>query len=210
MNRSTRILAVAALAVASAVLGMWLAREPVRELPTLERGVAFPTPRALPAFALVDQDGASVGPAQVAGRWTILFFGFTHCPDVCPATLATLAATRRQLEDLPEADRPRVVLVSVDPARDTPELLGQYVAFFDSSFTGLTGEPAEVRRLTEGLGVAVFVGEPDERGDYTVDHTATLFLVNPAGELAAAFGTPHEPDIIARDYRRMVAAGGRG
>lgn len=210
MNRTIRMLAVAALAVASAVLGMWLAREPRSELPTLERGVVFPTPRALPAFALVDQDGAAVGPRQVTGGWTILFFGFTHCPDVCPATLATLAAARRQLADLPAADLPRVVLVSVDPARDTPEALGQYVAFFDSTFTGVTGDAAEIQRLTEGLGVAVFETEPDERGDYSVDHTATLFLVNPDGAVAAAFGTPHEPDVIARDYRRMLATGGRG
>lgn len=209
MNRTLRILVVAAVAVASAAAGVWLARDRPAEIPTLERGLAFPTARALPAFTLLDQDGAAFGPGKLRGGWTVLFFGFTHCPDVCPATLATLAAARRQLSDLPSADQPQIMLVSVDPGRDTPALLRSYVGFFDPSFTAATGDAAQIDQLTRQLGVAVFRSEPDEQGNYTVDHTSTLFLVNPAGQVTAALSSPHEADVIARDIRRLLAAAGR-
>ena len=113
------------------------------------------------------------------GRWTFVFFGFVNCPDVCPTTLATLAAVRNSLADLAEPYRPRVVLVSVDPARDTPAVLAQYVLHFDPSFVGVTGSPAALDTLTRALGVAVIVGPADAAGNYSVDHTAAVFLVDP-------------------------------
>jgi len=191
--------------------GMWLARERVPELPELRHATLFPSGRPLPAFGLVDQHGGSFGPERLRGHWTFLFFGFTQCPDVCPTTLATLAAARRELADLPAEEQPAVVLVSVDPQRDTPARLAEYVRFFDPGFTGVTGEADAIAAFTRELGVAVIVGEPDASGQYTIDHTATLFLVGPDGSLAAVFGTPHSPDGIAGDYRRILAhrAGGR-
>ena len=175
-------------------------------MPQPERALLFQEPRALPDFALVDQAGQAFGPARLRGRWTLLFFGFVNCPDICPTTLATLAAARRQLADLPAAEVPAVTLVSVDPGRDTPELLARYVAHFDPSFTGVTGSPQAIEVLTKALGVAVVIGPPAPDGSYAVDHSAAVFLVDPDGRVAALFGTPHEAGEIARDYRRIVAS----
>lgn len=205
------ILPLFAIAV-GALAGMWLARDPAAARPPLERATLYPAARALPAFDLTDQHGRPYGPQRLLGQWTFMFFAYTHCPDVCPATLAALAATRRELADLPPAQRPQVVLVSVDPARDTVETLAGYTAFFDPTFMGVTGAPDQVTRLTDGVGVVVRPGPPDEYGNYSVDHSTAVFLVNPAGEIAAVFSAPHSPDGIANDYRVILgmAAAGAG
>jgi protein SCO1/2 len=174
--------------------------------PALERATLYAEPRPIPAVALVDQAGAAFGPERLRGRWNFVFFGFVNCPDICPTTLATLAGVTRSLADLPEADRPGVVLVSVDPARDTPPVLARYVAHFDPGFVGVTGSQQALDALARALGVAVVVGPPDADGDYAVDHTAAVFLVGPGAQVAALFNTPHDADAIARDYRRIVAA----
>ncbi len=173
--------------------------------PGPEQAVLFQSARPLPGFALVDHAGRPFGPERLRGQWTFLFFGFVNCPDVCPTTLATLAAARKSLADLPEAERPAVTLVSVDPGRDTPDVLARYVTHFDPSFTGVTGSEGAIEALTKALGVAVIVGPADGDGNYSVDHTAAIFLVDPQGRLAALFGGPHEAATIARDYRRVVA-----
>ena len=204
MSSTLRIAIAVLVAVTAAVAGMWLASERAPVPVVLDHATLFPAGRPLPAFDLVDQLGSPFGPERLRGRWSILFFGFTQCPDVCPSTLATLAAARRELADLPAAERPTVVLVSVDPQRDTVARLAEYVRFFDPTFTGVTGDPAALAAFTRELGVAVIVGEPDAAGQYTIDHTATLFLIDPAGSLAAVFGTPHTPEGIAQDYRRIL------
>jgi protein SCO1/2 len=205
MNR----ILVAAVVVAGILGGAALAHrflEPP-EPPPLERATMYQAPRPLPAFELVDQHGAAFGPDSLRGRWSFVFFGFVNCPDICPTTLAMLATARNALEDLPAAERPGVVLVSVDPARDTPPVLARYVAHFDPSFTGVTGTPAALDALAAALGVAVFVGPADDEGHYAVDHSAAVFLVDPAARVVALFTTPHDAAAIARDYRRIVAAG---
>ena len=199
-----RIAAAVLVAVLAALAGMWLARERPPERLELEHATVFPAPRPLPGFTLTDHAGARFGPQRLQGGWHFLFFGFTHCPDVCPSTLSALTSARRQLADLPPGERPGVVLVSVDPQRDTVERLAEYVAFFDPDFIGVTGDQAVLAELTRQLGVAVVVGEPDAAGNYTIDHTGTLFLVDPQGRVAAVFGMPHTPDGIAHDYRQVL------
>jgi protein SCO1/2 len=191
------------LAGAAAAQHFWRARGTP---PELEQAVLFSETRPLPAFALIDQAGHPFGPEQLRGRWTFLFFGFVNCPDICPTTLATLAAARRSLMDLPDSERPVVALVSVDPGRDTPEVLARYVAHFDPSFRGITGSAEAIATLTGALGVAVILGPAAADGSYAVDHSAAIFLVDPDGRVAALFGTPHEAGTIARDFRRIVAA----
>ena len=204
MRAALKIAAAVLVAMLAALAGVWLAWEQPAERLELEHATVFPAPRALPGFALADATGAPFGPDRLRGGWHILFFGFTHCPDVCPSTLATLTAVRRQLADLPAGDQPGVVFVSVDPQRDTPARLAEYVAFFDPRIIGVTGDRAELDALTRQLGVAVLVGDPDASGSYSIDHSGTLFLVDPQGRLAAVFGMPHTPDGIAQDYRRVV------
>lgn len=202
-------LLVAAIVLAGIITGaaaaqyFWRARGAP---PDLEQAVLFSETRALPGFSLVDQAGHPFGPEQLRGQWTFLFFGFVNCPDICPTTLATLAAARQSLADLPDTERPAVTLVSVDPGRDTPEVLARYVAHFDPSFSGITGSAGAIDTLTSALGVAVIIGPAAADGSYVVDHSAAIFLVDPDGRVAALFGTPHEAGTIARDFRRIVAA----
>ncbi len=139
MNRAL----VAALVVAGLLAGVAAAFYFTRVRgapPVLERATLFEAPRPLPRSRSWTRPGGHSDRKRLRGHWTFLFFGFVNCPDVCPTTLATLAEARRIVADLPMGEQPAVVLVSVDPARDTPEVLGHYVAHFDPSFTGVTGE----------------------------------------------------------------------
>jgi protein SCO1/2 len=208
MNRAT----LAAVAVAGALAGVATAFFLTRTdpaPPALERATLFETSRPLPEIALRDQSERAFGLERMRGRWTLLFFGFTNCPDICPTTLATLAEARRQLADLPPEEIPDVVLATVDPARDTPAVLARYVAHFDPSFTGITGSAESIGALTRDLGVAVMIGAPAGDGSYTVDHSAAIFLIDPAAAFTALFSTPHDASVIARDYRRIVSARSR-
>jgi protein SCO1/2 len=203
LGRTLLILLVALGAtLAGAVAARWWLEQRAAP-PATQAAAVYREPRELPAFSLVAHDGTPFDATRLKDRWTVVFFGFTNCPDVCPATLAQLVAVRRRLADLPAAQQPHVVMISVDPKRDTPERLARYVPYFDPSFVGATGTPEAVEGLTKRMGVAVHVG-PERDGVYTVDHTAALFLVGPDARLAAVFPTPHDADVIAADYRAIV------
>ncbi|MDP9200287.1 MAG: SCO family protein [Pseudomonadota bacterium] len=202
MNRPLQFAVIALAILAGIVTAYLLKREPPPA--ALLHATLFEAPRPMPAMRLTDHRGQPYGAERLRGRWTFLFFGFTNCPDICPTTLATLAAVRAGLADLPASERPEVVLVSVDPARDTPEILARYVAHFDPTFTGLTGDTAAIEALTRELGIAVVIGAPDTHGAYTVDHTAAILLVDADAAWTAVFGTPHRAETIAADYRAII------
>jgi protein SCO1 len=176
--------------------------------PVTEVATVYPEPRALPEFALVAQDGSRFERARLAGHYTFVLFGYTNCPDACPTTLAELASARRLLADLAPGALPAVLLVSVDPERDTPARLAAYLAHFGPAFAGVTGAPAAVAALTVALGVAAERGA-ERDGNYRVDHTAALFLIDDRARLAAVFPAPHVAATLAADYRRIRAAAGR-
>lgn len=158
----------------------------------------LPASVALPPFELVDDDGNEIGPEVFEGHWNLVFFGFTHCPDVCPLTLQTLARARAALEQAGETPLPRVVLVSVDPERDTPERLSAYVASFGSDTLGITGRQEEIRRLTDALGI-YFARVGDDPDTYTVDHSSAVLLIGPDARYRAVFGGPHEVQNFVHD-----------
>ena len=189
--------ALAVIAVAATVgflAGRWWPAEP----PALQASTAlFGAERALPEFALADHTGERFTPRELHEDWTLLFFGYTHCPDICPITLATMSASIDAIAALGD-EAPRMVFVSVDPERDTPRSLRDYVGAFRGDFLGVTGPHDELARLTRALGV-VYARDGDGPG-YLVEHSAALLLVNPKGQLQAVFGPPHEPDTIARDF----------
>ena len=205
MSRKFAVLLVLAAALAGLATAWVTIKRPGAPL-ALEQATLLDAARTLPQFELVDQAGRAFQRDSLRGQWTLMFFGFTNCPDVCPTTLAALADVRRKLADLPADALPAVVFVSVDPGRDTPEALGRYVGHFDTHFLGVTGQPAAIEALTHDLGVAVSVGPVSEDGNYTVDHTAAIFLIDPSAAFTAIFGSPHVADVIARDYRSIVAA----
>jgi len=142
--------------------------------------ILLPEGRSLPAFRLVDQNGQPVSAAHLEGKWSLLFFGYTFCPDICPATLAELRELRGKLP-AELLQRLRVVLVSVDPARDTPEQLARYVGYFAADFQGWTGELDEIQRLSSRLGIP-FIPADNSKPGYTVSHSGNLALIAPDGK----------------------------
>ncbi len=171
----------------------------------LNSGTLLPGGRDVADFNLVDSSNAPFSRARLAGQWSVLFFGFTNCPDICPTTLTTLAQVEKGLADLPAAQRPRMVFVSVDPKRDTPAQVDTYIRFFSPGFVGLTGEPANVERFTRAMGVPVQIHDSGN-GAYMVDHAATLFLLDPQARLTAVFSAPHQLDTLAGDLRTAITA----
>lgn len=210
MNRNTSIAVAITIAIVAVIAGMLLSRALLHQAersasPALATGTLLEPPRPLPAFSLVDHEQRAFDEGRLKDRWTFLFFGFTNCPDVCPTTLRMLASVEKSLADLPEGQRPHVVLVSVDPKRDTPEQLKTYVKYFNPSFVGVTGDEAALDAFTRKLGVPVAITSTGD-GGYTVDHSAAIFLIDPHGELRALFSPPHVPATIAADYRRVIGA----
>lgn len=204
---AARPLRIGILAIVAFAAGLILARAfwsaPVVP-PQAERGTIFPSPRALPALELTDHDGKPLGPDRFAERWTLVFFGFTNCPDICPTTLATLVQVKAQLADLPAEQQPGVLLVSVDPERDDPERLAAYVKFFDPGFVGATGTTQAVAAAAAAFGVPFAkVSLPD--GGYTMDHGSGVFVVGPSGGIDAYLSGPLDAATMARDYRKVVA-----
>ena len=195
-------LVMIAVVVAALAGGFWAAHALRDTAPPDSDAAVLETPRDPGAFALVDHRGAPFGPAQLRDRWTLWFFGFTNCPDVCPTTLTMLSGVDRALADAGAA-RPAVIMVSVDPARDTPEALAAYVPFFNDAFTGVTGAQGEVLQLAERLGIIVRYLARDD-GSYTVEHGASLLLTGPDGLVHAVFTAPHDPDALARDLAALI------
>lgn len=162
----------------------------------------LPRERAIPALQLVDQDGQAFDTRDLRGRWHLLFLGFTACPDICPTTLSDLRRLLGRLQ--PEVrERVQVVLVSVDPARDTPERLKQYLAYYRSGFKGLTGELSELTKLSKALGLP-FVPANETDGDYSVSHSGNIALVAPDGSLRGHIRAPLKLDGLADALQELV------
>ncbi|MDH4260838.1 MAG: SCO family protein [Gammaproteobacteria bacterium] len=201
-----RLRPIAALVVAATVVGIgaawWVtARQPV----TLASGTALAAPRAIGSFRLTDHQGREFTLDALRGGWSLVFAGFTHCPDACPTTLALLDTVDRRLRA--RGSTIRVVFLSVDPARDTAERLAGYVGHFNPRFVGVTGARAQIDALCRDLGLA-YVHNPGVGGDYTVDHSAALVLIDPRARVAGYFQPPHNPDALAADLAALADGAG--
>lgn len=190
------------LSVAGVIAGTLLGRLLTRPaVPALESGTVYPQPRAVADFTLLDTRGAAVTPETLRGHPTLAFFGFTHCPDICPTTLALLASVQKQagIADL------KVALISVDPERDTPEQMGRYISSFGGDLIGLTGSAPEIVRVTRAFGVAAArVDLPG--GSYTMDHSAAVFALDSAARIVAVFTPPLSAAALTRDMGRLAPA----
>lgn len=201
------------LALLAGSAGIWMAlqtSEPDNALEsiqaTLDNALIFPADfKSVPAFSLLDQHETTTTEESMQGQWNLVFFGFTHCPDVCPMTLSVV---RDVVEDIKADDNlpnPQVTFVTVDPKRDTPEKLNDYMAFFNPEFTGLTGDLNAIYELTRPMNVVAQFTANDENPDaYTVDHTASIFLIDPELKVRGSFKVPHETESILADYRVMM------
>ena len=165
----------------------------------------FQQPRAIQVFELLDHHGAAFTTDSLAGHWSFVFFGYTHCPDVCPTTLSVLNSVAGKLADA--KDPVQFVFVTVDPERDTPEVLARYVTYFNGEFVGVTGERMAIDELTRQLGILhMRVAGQDDAASYLVDHTASGLLFNPDGPFQGLFSPPLDAGTIASEFRTIAGA----
>jgi protein SCO1/2 len=184
---------------------LWRHPAPAVELTT---GTFLTPSRELPDFSLIDQQGKVFGSANLRGHWSLLFFGYTNCPDFCPTTLTTLAAMQKRLRAAKAPVLPQVIFVSVDAERDTPAQLAKYVPYFDPEFIGLTAaDQPSIAAVAKKLGVVAII-QPGAYGNYTVDHSGEIFVVTPDGRLSAILTGPFTVDALQNDFERIVRARG--
>lgn len=195
------------LLAAGALSWRWLHPAPTQLPHFVEVGVGayvLPKPDALAPFRLVKHDNTVFDNQALKGRWTFLIFGYTFCPDFCPTTLVEFTQIHRQLAQRPQGVRDvQFVMISVDPERDTPELLGRYVPQFNREFIGVTGDPAVIARLADSVG-AVYARAPGSSGsNYLIDHSTAVLLINPNGALQGVFAAPHVAKDMVQAFAKM-------
>ena len=162
----------------------------------------LPITKPLPEFSLTDHEGQPFDRNSLRGDWHVLFFGFTHCPDICPATLQQLSIARERVTSAGGAF-PEIILVSVDPERDPPATMAAYVANFGDGVSGVTGSLDELTKLTGGLGI--FFAKSDGSGDaYSVDHSAAVLVIDPDGNWNSVFSAPHTVDRFVSDIPILI------
>ena len=204
-NMDSRKLAITGVAVIAIMTGVWLSLWVTAPMSIPQTATVLPAPLGLAEFSLLDQNGDVFSRDSFGDHWNLVFFGFTHCPDICPLTLQVLANARQQMLDTGAEKLPRIILVSVDPERDTPEIIGQYVSYFGADVIGVTGELAEVRKLTDGIGVFFQKTSVDD-GDYSVDHSAVVIVVDPQSNFHALFSAPHDAASFEHDLPIIMAS----
>jgi protein SCO1/2 len=150
---------------------------------------------------LIDQDGRSRSGVDFKGRVTVLLFGFTHCPDLCPTALSDLSVVLDQLGE--DRERVQIVFISVDPERDTPEVLRDYMSAFGRNFVGLTGEPIAIRKMAKTFKV-FFQKIPLSGGDYTMDHSAVIYIIDPQARVRLMSTANRQPEDVAHDILELL------
>jgi protein SCO1/2 len=211
MDRSNGWVLVAALA---AGLGLWAAQawlarpSPGRAndapvaAPALQAVRLYSERRPMPPFALRGARGPLAN-ADLQGHWTLVFLGFTHCPDVCPTTLSQLAQAQAVWQSVPEATRPRLWFVSVDPARDAPEALATYAGHFHADTVVATADEPALQEFVKALGL-VYMKVDQPGGDYMMEHSSSLVLLDPQGRQAGLVRAPIDPRAIAADLAMLA------
>ncbi len=202
MSRSKLLAFILVCVAGGVVAALILAPKPPVALAS---GTLLAPARALADFSLIDNRGRSFASSNLRGHWSLMFFGYTNCPDYCPATLTILAAVEKQLRAA-KTTAPQVIFVSVDAKRDTPEHLDQYVPNFAPDFVALTApDQPTIEALAKKWGVPVVLQFAAD-GSYSVDHSTAIFVIDPAGKLAAVLTGPFSVDALRSDFQRIVSA----
>ena len=182
---ATRSLAVAIAVIALLGLGIWIAATPARNPSALVGG----------PFSLRTGDGKTLTDADMKGRPFLVYFGYLHCPDVCPTTLAQISDVLRHMPDKPL----RALFVTVDPERDTPALMADYVGSFDPRVVGLSGSPDEIAAIEKAYRVYARKGPPQANGDYSMDHSSVVYLMDASGAFVEALNLERPPEEVAKE-----------
>lgn len=205
-KRSLALLLAVAVAV-TAVIGWRLSHNTAVKPPEEIEDYLFWQAKDLTDFKLIGANSKTLVLNDLKGKWSFIFFGYTHCPDVCPLTMGVLGQAFRLLEKDPGASQEiQGIFISVDPKRDTPELLKEYVAYFNNKFMGVTGDTAQLDAFSRQIGAlyTIHPKEPEKTGDnYLVSHNSTVFLVDPQGRLYGRFPPPQAPQEIAEVFIKI-------
>jgi protein SCO1/2 len=200
--KNFRVAVWVAVIIVAAVLG-WLTLNitKTRDMPLAEGPFGVP-------FTLVSQSGEPITEQALRGKPTAVFFGFTHCPEVCPTTLFELSGWMEKVD--PAGDKIQAYFVTVDPERDTPEIMNQYVSNVSKRITGISGPPEKVADVIKGFRVyakKVPVDEKDPNGEYTMDHTASVFLLDSEGRFAGTIAYGENPDTAVKKLENLISKG---
>jgi len=209
-NRALILLVIVALAAGLGLLAAqrFFAAPPATSVTAMRSITLFPTPRVLPAFSLQQSDGTPLSGEELKGHWTLVFLGFTHCPDICPTTLAQLSSAQKQWQSIPEAQRPRVLFVSADPERDSTELTGRYAHAFNPDTLAATAPIPQLQEFARSLSM-VFMKAPGPSGradDYSIDHSAGFAVLDPQARMAGVIQPPFDVTAIAGDLAALTKA----
>ncbi|MEO5346457.1 MAG: SCO family protein [Magnetococcus sp. YQC-9] len=181
--------------------------DPTLTMPKELIGVLLPSPRDLQPFSLIDHHEKPFAPERLQGRWTFIFFGYTHCPDVCPLSMGLLAETYDLLGKTPNAlSKVQSLFVSVDTERDSPEQLKNYVPYFNPDFLGLTGKQEEIHAFAKQLGAYYSLPTKSDKGDESqlISHSSVFFVIDPAGKFTALFQPQlHQPATMAELFLKI-------
>lgn len=211
MNKINRVRFVIFMALVFAVLsGFWLSQHMYsRKKINISQfhGTYLEHPRPVNKFVLTGIDHKIFDNSSLQGHWTLVFFGFTNCPYLCPTTMAELGKMYRILEDKKIQDLPQVVMISIDPGRDNLEKLGNYVHSFQAAFYGASGSEEALQAMTREMGIAYtkMNNHEEDAQNYDIQHSGAIILFNPQGELNAFFTTPHHANLLAKDYILLIS-----
>ena len=193
-------LLVSGLVALAAVLGILVAMQQQQEPEPAIPGMLWPEPKSLGPFSMIDHENNPFQLADLRGKWSLFFFGFTHCPDICPVTLAVMDKAHSRLG---QGGDTQFVFVTVDPGRDTSERMAQYLASFNPAFIGLGGSAEQVAGLTGQVGLPYFRDETENGENYLIDHGGSLFMIDPQGRLVGIFSAPHDALSITDRFNRI-------
>jgi protein SCO1 len=202
-KNSLALLLFALLALALGFsLNLWINAQHKITVPVPTTGTPLPKSKNIAEFNLRDGSGKPFTPHSLEGHYSFLFFGYTHCQGICPMTMNLLAQVYAQLAQ-EKLTLPHVVFITLDPKRDTQQVVGQYAKAFNPRFKGVTGPLITIQQLSKNLGVVSLKTQTDKK-NYQIDHSGTLYLMNPTGRLIAVFSPPHEKNALIEDYKTLI------
>jgi len=188
---------ILALIIIGAGLGLYSTRYfHTSSAPETIPGLLWPDPKQLTDFSLIDHNGKPFGKNELQGHWSLLFFGYSYCPDVCPVTLSVMEQVQTRLQLQPGQPSLQSLFITVDPQRDTTSHLAKYISYFNGKITALGGSDEQINQLTSQIGIAHIIGSVATDGSYTVQHTSSVFLLDPKARLVGIFSAPHSTDIL--------------
>ena len=203
-NSKANSILLISVAILSLIVGVWVSQKlfttsTVAAVPKNLEATLLDKSKPLTNFNLIDHDNAQFNLASLKNNWSFLFFGYTHCPDVCPLAMQVMRKVWLAPE-LKAKTNLKMIFVSVDPDRDTPSILKDYAQYYNPAFIGVTGKADEIDKLTRQIGILYGFDEPNKNGDYNVSHSGQIILIDPKGNMRAVFSPPLNPASIVKDF----------